>query len=167
MKTYNKKNKVLDDIFVKKYCKEMWSKMQIVEYLLSKYGYTPSVSKRYYERLRQLVTEHVQVDYDNVLAQRIEYMIYQIQDAPESFTRLQWVKELNNIQGLKVQKYQVESTIKNINVIELNYALPKQWNDVIALTEAEIVPVIVPIELKQDEKQESNTQTNIPPHNNV
>jgi len=157
---YNKENEVIADLFEKK-CKQFYTKRQIIDYLLTEYGYTPDTAQKYHEKLWQFITENISVDYEQDLAQTIEYMQQQIQNETNSFTRLQWVKELNKIKGLHINKYQVESTIKNISVIELNYntpATPITTDNTIALNDGNEVIDLNKIEpqkiMKREKEQE-------------
>jgi hypothetical protein len=113
---------VIDDLF-KKRCHEMLTRKQLIDYMMNFYGYIYETSLSYYEDLIHFIKDNVSVDYESDLAQMIEFIEYNIQTAPDSFTRLQWVKEKNKISGLHIQKVQVDGQINNIHTIKLTQVL--------------------------------------------
>ncbi|MBS1619542.1 MAG: hypothetical protein JST76_13540 [Bacteroidetes bacterium] len=116
--TYQKRQLILNDLFQKK-TELFWTNKQLKEYMIVRYGYTNNTAQKYCEYLWQMIRDEVKVDYEQDLAQTIEYMTHQIQEAEDSFTRLQWVKELNKIKGLQIKKVEVTGEINHIETIKL------------------------------------------------
>lgn len=152
--SYQKKQLILNDLFKKK-CELFWTNKQLKEYMKTEYGYTENTAQKYIERLWQLIQDEVKVDYEQDLAQRIEFMTHQIQqltNAADSFTRLQWVKELNKIQNLHIKKVEVSGQINHIETIELvthtRNPIPVLATEIYQneqLPEATIEPVVIPM----------------------
>ena len=83
----NRRQDVIDDLF-KKRCHEMLTRKQLIDHLINFYGYTYETSLSYYEDLIHFSKENVSVDYESDLAQMVEFIEYNIQTAPDSFTPL-------------------------------------------------------------------------------
>lgn len=121
---YNKKQAVLTDLFEKK-CHQMFTRKQLIEYLMDKYGYTYETSVTYYEDLMISLKDYYDNNYEANLAQSVEWLEYNLQsENMDAFTRLQYMKELNKIKNLHINKVQVEGQITNVEVIRLTEVKP-------------------------------------------
>lgn len=127
MNTYNRKDEIIKDIFQKK-CHLMWSNTKIKAYLVEHYGYTPMTAQKYCEDLWQLIRDIHTPDYETDLNQAIEFLEHCIATETNSFTKLQYAKELNKIKGLHISKVQIDGQINNIQTIKLVQVLNPNEN---------------------------------------
>ena len=99
---------VIKEIFDLK-CYRLFSNYQIKQHLKEKYGYTESTSQRYVELLRQKVAQEVKYDYQDALANMIEFLKNEIQQTNDRMLKIQYLKELSKIQNLG-NKQQIDIT---------------------------------------------------------
>lgn len=154
---YNRSEAVIADIFSKR-CNEFMSNQKIKEYLKFQYKYTEQTAQRYVELMWKKIKEEVQVDYEQDLATHIQFMEGQIESLTEredSFVRLQWLKELNKIKGLAIQKIQVDGSIQHINTIKLVSNSPTS----IESLESAVIDEISPLQEGLTEMEQDSEET--------
>lgn len=136
---YNRKDELMKELFDLK-TKQFYTKQMLKQHLIDKYGYTETTAQTYYEDVNQLVLKNYEENFEQNLADSIEYMQEQVRNEPNSFIRLQWLKELNKVKGLHISKSEIKQTITNIQTIKLVANNPVQQ----ALYE-DLTPKIEPV----------------------
>lgn len=115
---YNRTDEIVQECFKLK-ANEFWTDYEIREHLINTYGYKEDTARKYLQKMWTAIKESVNLDYEEQLAGTVQYMEQQVRNEKNSFIRLQWLKELNKIKGLQVQKIKVEGDIRQINTIRI------------------------------------------------
>ena len=102
-KTRHRLNEVMEVLFYKK-CYELWTYPQLKLHLKDDLGYSDSSAQRYIELLKQKMRTEFEYNYQDALANMVEYLSNEIKRIDDPSVRIQYIKELNRIQSLGNQQ---------------------------------------------------------------
>lgn len=113
-----KKMEIIDEILQLKIV-NFFSNADIIKYLTTTYNIEVVTARLYLKEMNKLVLENYEENFNQNLAVSVAYMAEQVKNEKNSFTRLQWMKELNKVNGLHIKKVEVTGQINHIQTIKL------------------------------------------------